>query len=90
MTPFCRDDVVAQHAELAYHSVGVREEVVADSCSAIDDDVRQQNGVVADYDIVVDYDIGADVGVRANLRRRSDDRRGMDAWLRRPEPCRTG
>ena len=63
-----QEDVVAEDAELTYHSVGMGEEAVADSCSAIDDDVRQQHGVVADDDIVVDHDIGADVSV---LRRSS-------------------
>ncbi len=69
-----QEDVVAQHAELTYHSVGVSEEAVADSCSAIDDDVRQQDGVVADFDIVLDYDIGADVSVRCRSSRSAQSR----------------
>src|ERR1700760_3943301 len=72
--------VVAEHTELTYHSVRVGEEVVADSCSAVDNDMRQQHGVVSDYDIVLDDDIGADVRVAADFSGRRNCRRGVYSW----------
>ena len=66
MAPFCRMTLLPRDALFAHHRVGMSEEVVADPRSAIDDHVRQQDGVVADVDVIVNHHIGADVRVRAN------------------------
>ena len=76
--------VVAEAAVLAHHGVRVREEVVADLHSAIDDHVRQQHGAFADLDILVDHDVRANVSVRvqsspSDARPRSDARPARSA-----------
>src|SRR5208283_4549835 len=63
-----QDYVIAELAVLAHYGVSVRKEVVADSCSAIDRDVREQDGVVADLDILGDDHVRAEVSVLAELR----------------------
>ena len=55
-------------AVLAYYGVGVREKIVADLYAAIDDDMRQQHGVLPDHDILVDDHVGPDVRIASNSR----------------------
>src|SRR3984957_1299641 len=53
-----QQDIVAELTELSNHGVGVGEEIIADSGSAIDDDVREQDGVVSYDDVLVDDYVG--------------------------------
>src|ERR1017187_8620308 len=46
-----QDDVVAQPAVFAYDSVRMREEMVANACAAINDNVRQEHSIVSNLDI---------------------------------------
>jgi hypothetical protein len=72
-----QQNVVADAASFPDYGVGVREEVIADSYSAIEDDVRQQDGVVADLDILVNDYERADVSAASNLGSGMDGRRGV-------------
>jgi len=76
-----QQDVVAEAAVLANHRVSVREQVVANLCAAIDDDVREQDSVGTDFDLLSDHDVGADVRLLADLCRRIDHRSGMNSGL---------
>src|SRR5690349_19341814 len=58
---------VAEAAALAYHRMGMGKEIVADSGTAIDDNVRQQHRVTADFDVLVDHHIRPDVRPFADL-----------------------
>jgi len=58
-------DIVSQLAEFSDYGVGVGEEIVAYGCSAINDYVGEEDGVVSDDDVFVDYYVGADVRVLA-------------------------
>ena len=49
--------------------------------SAIDHDMRQKNGVVADLNIVIDHNVGGDMGIRADFRGRRNHRGGMNHGL---------
>lgn len=60
-----QQDVVSQAAEFSDYGMGVGEEIVAYGCSAIDDYVGEEDGVVSDDDVFVDYYVGADVRVLA-------------------------
>lgn len=78
-------NIVAKLAELANHSMRMREEVFANLHVPINHDVRQQHSVVANLGAFVNHDVRADVSILANLRRGMDDRRRMhpDGILRR-------
>jgi hypothetical protein len=60
-----QQDVVSQAAEFSDYGMGVGEEILAYGCSAIDDYVGEEDGVVSDDDVFVDYYVGADVRVLA-------------------------
>ena len=55
------------------------EKIVADFCSAVDDDVGQQDGVVADDHVFIDNYVGAEVSVLAYFGFSMDDCGGMDS-----------
>ena len=74
-----QEDVVSQLAEFSDYGVGVGEEIVAYGCSAIDDHVRQQDGVISDYGVFVDYRVGADVRILADFGPVMDNRGRMDS-----------
>src|SRR5450755_815738 len=65
-------------AEFAHDGVGMGKEIVAGGCSAIDDYVGEEDGVVSDNGVFVDDYIGAEVRILAYLRFGMDDRGGMD------------
>lgn len=74
-----KDDVVAEFAVLANHSVRVGKEIVSDVNAFIDHNVRKQDAVVADDDPGPDDNVRADVGVLAKLGGTVHDGGGVNA-----------
>ena len=73
-----KQNVVAQVTEFSYHRMSVGEEIVADGCSAIDNDVGQKDSIVSDDGIFVDYHIRTKMRVLAELRLGIDYGSGMN------------
>ncbi len=73
-----QEHVIAELAEFAHDCVRVREEIRADPGSAIDRDVREQDGVVSDFDILIDDDVRTEMRIAADLCRGMDNRRRVN------------
>jgi hypothetical protein len=64
--------MIAQHAMLAHHRMGVRKEMVADANAGIKHHVGQQGRMRADLYAWFNHDVCADVGVWTNFGGRID------------------
>jgi len=53
--PVLQDHAIPDAAILAYYSMGMGEEVVADLRAAIDSDEAVQHGMTANFDVFVNY-----------------------------------
>jgi len=89
-------DMIAQNASLAHHGMGVGKEIISCPHTRIQNDMRQNRGMIADFHLGSNDRVCPDVGVRADRRRGVDNRRGMDSWgimgrlVKEPERLRKG
>jgi len=74
-----QQDPIAETAVLPHHGVRVREKVIANFYSAINDRVRQQHRVLADHDVFLDHHIGTNMSMRSYLRSRMHHGRRVHA-----------
>src|SRR6266516_6100038 len=81
-----QDYIVADPAELSHHRMRVRQEVVADPHATINDDVREQNRVLANFGFLVNHNERADMCSGLDSGRRMNYCSWMNSGsvLRRP------